>query len=129
MHNAGHRRHNAEVAEGFLSPFQKFIAFAVALEFHFGIAVERIGCGEEIHLHRMVNDQVNRHKRIDLLRVAAQTGNSGAHRGQVNHGGHARKILHDNAARQEGNARALRLVGVHAAMFFTSFCVISLSLH
>ena len=73
MHNAGHRRHNAEIAESFLSPFEEFIAFTIALEFHFGIAVECIGRGEEIHLHGVVDDQVNRHKRIDLLRVAAES--------------------------------------------------------
>jgi hypothetical protein len=43
MHDAGHWRHNAEIGECLLPPFQKFIAFAVALEFNFGIAVERIG--------------------------------------------------------------------------------------
>ena len=106
MHNAGHRRHNAEIAECLLSPLEELIAFAVAQEFHFGVAVERIGCGEEINLHRVVNDQVNRHKRIDLLRVAAETCNCGAHRSQVNDGGHAREILHDNTTRQKWNARA-----------------------
>ena len=36
--DAGHRRDNTEVTECPLSPFQEFIALAVALELHLGIA-------------------------------------------------------------------------------------------
>ena len=39
VHDAGHRRDNAEVVESLLSPFQELVAFAVAMEFHFGIAL------------------------------------------------------------------------------------------
>ena len=103
MHNARHRRHNPEIGECLLSPLEELIAFAVALELDLGVAIERVGCGEEINLHRMVDDQINRHQRIDLLRVAAQTSDCGAHGSQVNDGGHAREILHDHAAGQKWN--------------------------
>ena len=65
MDDAGHRRNNTEIREYLLPPFEKFIAFMVALEFHFCIALEGIRIGEEIHLHRVVNDQVDRHERVD----------------------------------------------------------------
>ena len=80
MHDAGHRGDHAEITKCLLSPFQEFIAFAVALEFDFGISLKRISSREEINLDGMIDDEINRHKRIDLLRVAAETGNGRAHR-------------------------------------------------
>ena len=106
MHDARHRRDDAEVGEGLLTPLEELVTLAVALEFDLGVALQGVGGGEEIHLHRVVNHQVNRHKRIDPLRVAAQTSHRGAHGSQVNDGWHAGKILHDDTRRQEGNARA-----------------------
>ncbi len=106
MHNARHRRHNPEIGECLLSPLEEFIAFAVALELDFGVAIERVGCGEKINLHRMVDDQINRHQRIDLLRISAQTSDCSAHGSQVNDGGYAREILHHHAAGQKRNAWA-----------------------
>ncbi len=107
--DAGHRRDDTEIAEGRLSPFEKLVALAVALEFHLGVAGERVGGGEEIHLDGMVDDQVHRHERVDPLRVAAQTGHGGAHGGQVHNRRDAGEILHDDAGGQEGNAWAERL--------------------
>ena len=106
MDDAGHRRDDAEVAEGLLAPLEELVAFAVALEFHLGVALEGIGSGEEIHLDRVVDDQVDRHERVDLLRVAAQAGDRRAHGSQVHHRRDAGEILHDHPRRQEGNARA-----------------------
>ncbi len=106
VHNAGHGRDNAEVVEGFLSPFQELIAFAIALEFHLSVALQRIGCGEEINLHRVVDDQVHRHHRVDLLGVAAQAGNGRTHGCQIDDSGHAGKVLHDHTRGQEGDAGA-----------------------
>ncbi len=120
--DAGHRRDDAEVFEGLLAPLQELVALFVAQEFHFGVAGQRISRGEEIHLHRVVDDEIDRHERVDLLRVAAQAGNGGAHRSQVNHRQRkfalhrlvfgigdrrdAGEILHHHAGRQEGDAGA-----------------------
>ena len=113
MDNAGHRRNNAEVREYFLPPFEELIALMVALELHLGIALEGIRIGKEIHLHRVVNHQVNRHKRIDRFGIAAQAGNGSAHGSQVNHRRDAGKILHDHTRRQKRDA------GTNASWFPT----------
>src|SRR5581483_3732052 len=109
--DAAHGRDDAEVAECFLSPLQKFIALAVALELDFRVALQSVGCGEEIHLNGVVNDEVNRYERIDLLRVAAEASDRGAHGGQIHDCGDAGEVLHNDARRKKWNAgaRALRL--------------------
>src|SRR5687767_4002694 len=106
MHDPGHGRHNAEVAEGFLPPFQKFIPFAVAMEFHFSISCERVCGREKINLDRMVNDQVHRHQRIDLPWVTTKARNCCTHCGQVHYCGYSGKILHDDTRRKKRNPRA-----------------------
>src|SRR5688572_21833667 len=99
MHDARHRRHNTEVAEGPLPPFQKFIPFAIAMEFHFRVACESVCGREEINLDRMVNDQIHGHQRIDLLWVATEARNCCTHCGQIYYCGYSREILHNNARR------------------------------
>src|SRR5215207_5727498 len=106
MHDAGHGWHNAEVTEGFLPPFQKFIAFAVAMEFHFSIACERVCSREEINLDRMVNDQVHRHQRIDFPWVTTKARNGCTHCSQIHYCGYSCEILHDDARWQKRNSRA-----------------------
>src|SRR6266498_6018086 len=104
MYDPRHRRHDAEIAKCLLSPFQKFIAFAVALKFNFGVALEGILRGKEINLHRMVDDQIYWHERIDLSRITAKTGNCRAHRSKIHNRGYSREILHDDTSRQKWNA-------------------------
>ena len=104
MDDAGHRRDDAEVREYFLPPFEELVALMIALEFHLCIALEGIRIGKEIHLHRVVNDQVDRHERVDRFWVTAQPGNGSAHGRQVNHRRDTGKILHDHTRRQERDA-------------------------
>ena len=114
MNNTCHGRHDTEVRECLLPPFEKLVALPVALEFDLGIAPERIGCGEEIHLDGMVNHQVYGDERIDFLRVAAQPGHRGPHGSQVHHGGDTCEILHHHAGRQEWNTRTHALRSPHS---------------
>ncbi len=51
----------------------------------------------------MVDDQLDRDERVDLRRVAPQTGQGIAHGGQVNHARHAREVLHEDALGGEGD--------------------------
>ncbi len=51
----------------------------------------------------MVDHQVDRGQRIDLLGVAAQGDHGVAHRGEIDHGGHAGEILHQHAGRAESD--------------------------
>ena len=47
----------------------------------------------------MVDDQINRVERVNLLGVATQGHNAVAHSGKVNHGRNAGEILHQHAGR------------------------------
>ena len=92
-------RHDAEIVEGRLAPFQETIALAIALIFEIDIGLERLVAAEGIDDHRMVDDEIDRHERIDLLRIAAELGHRIAHGGKVDDRRHAGEILHQNARR------------------------------
>jgi len=61
MHDAGRRRDDAQLLEALLPPAQELISLAIALELEFGVAGQRFcGC-EEVHLNRVIDDQVDGH--------------------------------------------------------------------
>ncbi|MNQ68935.1 hypothetical protein D3C85_835070 [compost metagenome] len=99
MADAGARRHHAEIVEGMLAPAQEGIAFAVALHLDGDVLAEGGGTGELVDHHRVVDHQVDRRQRVDLLRVAAGLGHGLAHGGQVDHRRHAGEVLHQYARR------------------------------
>ena len=106
--DAGRRRHHAEVVEGLLAPAQELVALAVALELDLGVLPSASGEPNDVHLHRVVHHQVDRHQRVDPLGVAAQPLHRRAHRGEVDDGGHAGEVLEDHAGRHEGQLDVLR---------------------
>ena len=101
MHYSGRRGHHTEVVEGPLAPLEEFVALPVALEFDLGVPAQRLRRGKEIHLNGMVDDQVDRHQRIDLARVATEAGHGRPHGGQIHDGRHAGEVLHDDTRGQE----------------------------
>src|SRR6185437_11443810 len=62
-----------------------------------------VGLAEHIHLHRVVDDQFGGNQRIDLFGAAAELDYRIAHRGQVDHTGHAGEVLQDHARGHEGD--------------------------
>ena len=83
--DAGAGRHDAEIAEGLLAPFQEVVALLVALVFELDVAGEGDRRAEFVDDDGMVDDEVDRHQRVDLLRVAAERGHGVAHRREVDH--------------------------------------------
>jgi hypothetical protein len=79
--DAGARRHDTEVAEGLLAPFQEAVALLVAAVFELDIAGEGHRRAELVDDDGMVDDEVDRHQRVDLLRVAAERDHGVAHGG------------------------------------------------
>ncbi len=65
--------------------------------------VEALGGPRSLEYHRVVDDQLHRHERIDLVRVAAERDDRVAHRGEVDDGRHARQVLHQDALRRESD--------------------------
>ena len=90
------RRHHAEVVEGALAPAQEGITFAVTLHFDVDVLLKGVGVAELVDHYRVVDHQVHRRQRVDALRVATGLGHGGAHGRQVDHGGHAGKVLHQH---------------------------------
>ena len=97
VHDAGIRRHDAEVLEGGLTPAQKRVSLLVALEFQQRIETECVLRSELVHLHGVVDDQVGGNQRVRELRVGAHGFESVAHGGEVDDARHAGEILEQYA--------------------------------
>ena len=93
--------HDFEGIECLLAPFQELVAFAVAVEFKVEVAVERVAGAGVIHLHRVVDDEVDRHEGFDHFRIAAHAIDGRAHRGEVDQKRHAGEVLQDDACDHE----------------------------
>ena len=97
----GARRDDLEVVEGVLPPAQEGVALAVPLELELGVAEDREAVRELVHLHRVVDDELDREERVDLLRVAAEVVHRVPHRGEVDDRRNAGEVLQEDAARRE----------------------------
>jgi hypothetical protein len=51
----------------------------------------------------MVAHQIDRNQRVDLAWIAAKTAHSVTHCRQIDHGRHAREILHEDSGRPKGD--------------------------
>ena len=103
MADAGVRRHHAEILEGALPPFEELVALPVLLVLALHVGRERLGVAEVVDHHGVVDHQIHRHQRIDLLGIAAQQLHAVAHGGEIDHGGNAGEILHQHARRAEAH--------------------------
>ena len=103
MADAGAGRHHAEIFERALRPFQEPVALLILFVLLVDVLFER-GVGAEIIDHdRMIDDEVHRHQRIDLLWIAAQHLHGVAHGGEIDHRGYAGEILHQYPRRAESD--------------------------
>ena len=104
--DAGRRRDDAEVVEGLLPPLEERVALAVALEVVLGVDREGALVAEGVDLDRVVDHQVDVDQRVDRRRVAADLLHRVAHRRQVDDGGDAGEVLHQDAGGLEGDLDA-----------------------
>ena len=108
MADAGARRHDAEIVEGLLAPFQEGVALEVALVFPVHVHLEGARIAELVDHHAVVDHQIHRIERIDLLRITAEGLDAVAHRREIHHGRNAGKVLHQHPRRAVGDlARVL----------------------
>ena len=103
VNNADARGHHAESLKGLLAPLEKLVPFAIALEFHFEIQAQGLRRSEKVHLHRVVDDEIHRHQRLDDLRIFLQVGDSRAHGCQIDEQRDTGEVLEHNARDNEGN--------------------------
>ena len=105
----GPGRHDLEVPEALLAPAEERVALAVALELELDVADERAARAEDVDLDGVVDHELDRDQRVDLLRLAAEVGHRVAHRGEVDDGRDAGEVLEQDAGRRERDL-AVRLV-------------------
>ena len=74
MHDADAGRDDLEGVERLHAPLEKLVTLAVAREFQLEILLHRVRRAGEIHLHRVIHDQVHRHERFDDLGILAELG-------------------------------------------------------
>ena len=103
------RRHDAEGVERAHAPFHELVALAVALELELHVEVERLLGAEVVDHHRVVDDQVDRHQRLDRLRILVHRRGDAAHRSQVGEQRHAGEVLQHHPRDDERDlVRAVR---------------------
>ena len=93
----------AEIGERLLAPLEKAIALEVLFVFALDVFLQRVGRAEIIDDHRMVDHQIDRHQRVDLVGIAAKRLHRVAHRRQIDHRRHAGEVLHQHAGRAKGD--------------------------
>jgi hypothetical protein len=108
--DAGVRRDDTEVLKCFLTPAQERVAFLVPPEFERGIEIGGVALGVMVHLHGMVDDQLDRLERIHLARVTSEPDDAVPHRREIDHRRNAGEVLEQHAGGREGDL-ALRLGG------------------
>ncbi len=106
VHNPGLRRNDAEVAQCFLPPAQKRVAFEVAFVFQVGVRLKGAGGAEAVDLHRVIDDQLDRLQRIDAPWIAAHAFHGVAHGRQIDDCRHAGEVLQQHPARRERDLAA-----------------------
>ena len=94
---------DAKIIERVLPPFKKSIPLHIAFIFAINVHLKRPGIAEFVDHNRMVNYQINRIERINLLGFATKGDNAIAHCSQIDHGRNAGEILHQDPRRTIGD--------------------------
>ena len=97
----GVRRDDLEVLERLLPPLEEAVTLPVARELELGVPLERDPCPEVVDLDGVIDDELDRLERVDLLRIAPQRLHRLTHRGQIHHRRHPGEVLQEHAARRE----------------------------
>src|SRR5438094_6189230 len=101
MHDADSRRNELESLESLLTPLEKLVTLAIALELHVQIKFQRARRTEEIDLHRVIDNQIDRHERLDDIRVTSEPLHSAAHRRMMNNQRNSGEVLQKHERNDE----------------------------
>src|SRR4029077_19877587 len=102
------RRNELESFESLLSPLEKLVTLAIALELHVQIEFQRARRTKEIDLHREIENQIDRRERLDDLRVASEPLHRAAHRREIDNERNSGEVLQNNARNDEWDLRVRR---------------------
>ncbi len=116
-------RHDLKRVEGLHAPFQKLVALAIALKLQIEVLLKRRRAPRKIHLHGVVHDEIDRHQRLDDLRIFAQALDRRAHRGQIDEQRHAGEILEHDSCDDKRHLLGPRRIGLPPGEgFHRMFC-------
>ena len=107
MDNTIARRHDAEVAEGFLAPLEEGEALFVPSEFDFFVLILGVFSPSDIDLDRVINYEISLAKRVNFFRITTKFLHSSPHSGKVNDGGHTGEVLKEDTGGLEGDLDVL----------------------
>ena len=109
VNDAGGRWNHSEIGERLLAPAQEFVSFPVAFELTRGVEIIGRQRAEAVHLHGVIDHQIDLRNRIDALGVAAQPVHGGTQRREVGDCRQSRVILQKHPRRYEGKLTRARL--------------------
>ncbi len=101
--DAGVGRHDAEILKRLLAPAQERVALAVAAELERGVEIGGIALGVVIDLDGVIDHELHRLQRIDLLRIAAEPDDAVAHGREIDDRRHAGEVLQQHPRGRERN--------------------------
>ena len=101
MHDAVARRDHIDILEGRFGPVDEMKAVFIATILDRAVFCEGIGVeAAALHRQRVVDDQLNRHDRVDLGRITALIGNRVAKTGEIDQRGLPEDVVADNSCRK-----------------------------
>ena len=105
VHDPRARWHDAIVLERLLGPAEQGVALPVAFVLAGDVLLEGMAGTEEVHLHRVVDDQVGRDERVDPCGIAPHGPDPVPHGGQVHDRGDSGEVLQHHPRWHEGEVR------------------------
>ena len=97
VNDADARRNYLEPVKCLRAPFEEAIPLVISLELHLHVPLICCFASGKVDLHGVIDDQVDRHKRLNDSRVLSHSLYSRAHCRQIDQQRHARKILQNDA--------------------------------
>ena len=118
MHDADAGRHDLEGVEGLFAPFEELVALLVALKLQREVLIQSVLRSGEVHLHAVIDHEIDRHERLDHFRISAQFLHFGTHGGQIDEKRHAGEVLKHDASDGEGDFILAGSLGVPVGEVF-----------
>ena len=97
VYDSRRRRNDGKCLKCLLPPFEEFVAFLVSFKFLFEIFFKGVGSSGAVHLHRVVDDQIHGHERLDNGGIFSLFRGGVAHCGEIDKKRNARKVLQNYA--------------------------------
>ena len=97
--DAGAGRNDGEIVECLLRPPQQSVALGVAFHLPLDVQLERPGCAKEIHLDRVIDDEIGLNEWVDLVGVTTHPNHGIAHCRKIHHRRHSGEVLEYDAPR------------------------------